>query len=143
MGLWERILLTLGLLEEEEEEGTVPDRPKTERKKIWNKDNVVAFPSGESNYRLVVVSPQSFSEAEEIAAHLKNGRPVVVNLESMETGEAKQTVNFLSGVVFALNGSSQKISQGIFVFAPSGVMLSSDQMKSELKEEGLLFKDEE
>lgn len=143
MGLWERILLTLGLLEEEEEEETVPQKSRPERKRLWSKDNVVEFPAGEGNYRLVVVTPGSFSEAEEIATHLKNDRPVVVNLEHMDTAEAKQTINFLSGVIFALNGNSQKISQSIFVFTPSGVILSSDQMKSELFEEGLLLREDE
>lgn len=132
---WEKILRTLGLLEEEEY--VERDLP---REKAGRKGKVLDFRPSESGYRLIVSNPDSFSKSEEIGSHLKKKRPIVVNLEGMDSEEAKRTVDFLSGVIFALNGSSQKISHNIFVFVPSGVTLNSDLHRG-LKERDLLLGD--
>ncbi|RJX29045.1 MAG: cell division protein SepF [Dethiobacter sp.] len=120
MNFWEKLLHSLGLLEEEEEELPGPNVARRTSKK----GKIVDFPTQETTYRLIVSNPASFAEVEEIGSHLKNKRTVVVNLEGMETAEAKRTIDFLSGVIFALNGSSQKINNNIFVFVPSGVTLN-------------------
>ncbi|MDO9534551.1 MAG: cell division protein SepF [Bacillota bacterium] len=136
MNLWEKILKTLGLLEEGDEEYVERELPR----KTGIKGKVLDFRPSEAGYRLIVSNPHSFLESEEIGGHLKNKRPIVVNLEGMDSEEAKRTVDFLSGVIFALNGSSQKVSHQIFVFVPSGVTLNSDLHKG-LKERDLLLND--
>ncbi len=128
MRLWERIMHLLGLIEVEPE---LNGEDEFEKKQAVKRGNVVRFHPPEDNYKLVVSKPTGFSEVEDTAGHLKGKKPVVVNLENLDTTEARRTVDFLSGVVFALNGTSQKISNQIFVFAPSGVSLSSD-LKSRL-----------
>jgi cell division inhibitor SepF len=135
MNVWEKFLNSLGLLEEGNEEHVDRDIP---RKTV--KGKVLDFRPSETGFRLIVSNPDSFLESEEIGRHLKNKRPIVVNLEGMNSEEAKRTVDFLSGVIFALNGSSQKISHHIFVFVPSGVTLNSDIQKG-LKERNLLMGD--
>lgn len=136
MNAWEKILKTLGLLEEGDEEYVERDLPS----KTGRKGKVLDFRPSEAGYRLIVSNPGSFLESEEIGSHLKSKRPIVVNLEGMDSEEAKRTVDFLSGVIFALNGSSQKISHHIFVFVPSGVTLNSDLNRG-LKERDLLLGD--
>jgi len=59
----------------------------------------------------------------------------------METAEAKRTIDFLSGVIFALNGSSQKINHSIFVFVPHGVTLNSLHHKELSERDFLLLRD--
>jgi cell division inhibitor SepF len=137
MNFWERILSGLGFLEEEREGQLELDKGN---KQFWKKDNVVNFPSPGENYRLVVVTPESFGEVEKMGEQLKKKRTLVVNFENMDAGEAKRTVDFLSGVTFALNGSLQKISQEIFVFAPAGVTLNSD-FQVQLTERDFRLKD--
>lgn len=136
MSIWEKILGSLGFLEEEKEE---QEDPGSGNKQFWKKGNVVSFPSPGESYRLVVTTPESFGEVEKMGEQLKKKRTLVVNFENMEAEEAKRTVDFLSGVVFALNGSSQKISQEIFVFAPAGVALNSD-FQARLSERDPLFR---
>jgi len=121
MNSWEKVLFSLGLVEEDEDE--LPGRNTVRR--AFKKGKVLEFPSQETGYRLILSKPASFAEAEEIGSHLKNKRPVVVNLEEMETSEAKRIIDFLSGVIFALNGTSQKINSSIFVFVPYGVTLNA------------------
>lgn len=64
--------------------------------------------------KVVVVSPETFEEARDIADHLKSKKPVVINLEGVEREIARRIIDFLSGAVFSLDGNIQKISSGIF-----------------------------
>lgn len=122
MNLWEKILRFFGLLEEGEEGA----QPHEGAAKTFKGGKVVAFPAPETSYRVVISKPEGFTEVEEIGGHLQNKRPVVVNLEGMEHGEAKRMIDFLSGVIFALNGSSQKVNPHIFIFVPFGVTIDYD-----------------
>ncbi len=76
--------------------------------------------------KVVVVSPESFDEARDIAEHLKTKKPVVINLEGVESEVARRIVDFLSGAVFSLDGNIQKISRGIFLIAPYNVGIMGD-----------------
>lgn len=87
--------------------------------------------------KVVVVTPDSFEEVRDIADHLKQKKPVVINLEGVEREVAKRIVDFLSGSVYALDGSIQKISSGIFLIAPYNVGIMGD-FKDELKNKGVL-----
>jgi len=121
--IWKKILLGLGIVEEEKEELSEDDNPGQQ---FWKKNNIVEFPSQESTFKFVVKKPLSFAEAENMGEHLKMKRVVVVNLEEMEPEEAKRVIDFLSGVTFAINGYSQKVNRQIFLFAPAGVALDAD-----------------
>jgi cell division inhibitor SepF len=140
MSIWERILGGLGFLVDDKEEQMEPNPGE---RQFWKKDNVVSFPSSGDNYRLVAVTPENFGEVEKMGEQLKKKRTLVVNFENMDAEEAKRTVDFLSGVIFALNGSLQKISQEIFVFAPAGVALNSDFQTRLSEREPLLRENDE
>ncbi|OQB14006.1 MAG: Cell division protein SepF [Firmicutes bacterium ADurb.Bin193] len=86
--------------------------------------------------KVVVVSPESFEEARDIAEHLKSKKPVVINLEGVEREIARRIVDFLSGAVFSLDGNIQKISSGIFLIAPYNVGIMGD-FKDELRSKGV------
>ena len=86
--------------------------------------------------KVVVVTPDSYDEARDIADHLKQKKPVVINLENVERDVARRIVDFLSGSVFALDGSIQKISSGIFLIAPYNVGIMGD-FKDELRSKGV------
>jgi cell division inhibitor SepF len=81
--------------------------------------------------RVMITEPRSFDDAQEIADHLKNRRPVVLNLERVETDLARRIVDFVSGAVYALGGSIQKVGGGIFLCAPSNVDIASEAKESE------------
>lgn len=86
--------------------------------------------------KVVVVSPDSFEEARDIADHLKQKKPVVINLESVEKDVARRIIDFLSGAVYATEGNIQKISSGIFLVAPYNVGIMGD-FKDELRNKGV------
>ncbi len=86
--------------------------------------------------KLVVLQPETFEDARDIANHLKSKKPVVMNLESVDRDVARRIVDFLSGAVYALDGNIQKVSNGIFLIAPYNVGIMGD-FKDELKSKGI------
>lgn len=86
--------------------------------------------------KVVVIQPTSYNDAQDIADHLKTKKPVVVNLERLEKEDARKMVDFLSGAVYALDGSMQKVANGILLLAPYNVGIMGD-FSHELKTNGL------
>jgi len=78
-------------------------------------------------FKLVLIEPKSFDECPKLVDGLKGRRPVIINLEKIETETAKKIFDFLSGATYALNGSVQKIANNIFIFAPESVDIAANQ----------------
>ncbi len=79
-----------------------------------------------NQFRMVVAQPNTFDDAKDICDHLKSNKPVVINLEGIEKHDAQRIIDFLSGSIYALDGSIQKVSCDIFVIAPNSVDVSGD-----------------
>lgn len=86
--------------------------------------------------KVVVIQPTSYNDSQDIADHLKSKKPVVVNLERLDKEDARKMVDFLSGAVYALDGSMQKVANGILLLAPYNVGIMGD-FSSELKSNGI------
>lgn len=71
--------------------------------------------------KMILLEPRAYSEARQIADHLKNRNSVVVNLKRVTSDQAKRIFDFLSGVIYAIGGSMQKIGVGIYLVAPKNV----------------------
>lgn len=78
------------------------------------------------NASMVLFEPRSFEEAEEIAKHLKQKRASVVNLHRLPRDYAQRTIDFLTGVVFALDGTIQKIGHNVILCTPKDVNVAGD-----------------
>ncbi len=75
--------------------------------------------------KLVVIEPSSFDECPKLVDNLKAKKPVIINLERVESDMARKIFDFLSGATYALNGNVQKIANNIFVFAPENVDIAA------------------
>lgn len=76
--------------------------------------------------KLIVNEPAAFDDCSKIVDNLKNNKPVIINLEKIDTDIAKRIFDFVSGATYALDGSVQKVANNIFVFAPETVDISSN-----------------
>ena len=85
---------------------------------------------------VAVLQPQSYEDSREIADRLKSKKAVVINLEELQKEDAVKVLDFVSGVVYALEGDIQKVSSGIFLIAPYNVSIASD-VRDELKSTGI------
>jgi cell division inhibitor SepF len=84
------------------------------------KSNIVSLHT-QKNIRLILIEPRVFEETQEIADNLKSHRPVVVNLHRVRRDQAKRVIDFLSGTVYALGGSIQRVGDHIFICTPANV----------------------
>lgn len=76
--------------------------------------------------KVMVYQPLSYDDTQTIVDNLKSRKPIIVNLEALESELAQRVLDFMSGAVYALEGSIHKVSRGIFVLAPSNVDISGD-----------------
>lgn len=67
---------------------------------------------------VLMVSPNTFNDALKIANDLKKKKIIILNLEEVEFEESRKIVDFLSGTIYALGGSVNKISGKIILFTP-------------------------
>lgn len=77
-----------------------------------------AMPKMNGDTKMVLFEPRSFDEAEEVARRLKENRAAVINLHKLQREYAQRTIDFLTGVVFALDGSIQKIGHNVILCTP-------------------------
>ena len=88
--------------------------------------------------KVVLVKPERFENASEIADHLKDKRTVVLNLESTNKDIARRLVDFLSGVAYAGEGKIKKIAANTYIITPYHVDIEGDLI-DELENNGLYF----
>ena len=74
-----------------------------------------------SGNKMILLEPRAYPESQQIADHLKNRNSVVVNLKRVTSDQAKRIIDFLSGVIYAIGGSMQKIGVGIYLCTPKNV----------------------
>ena len=80
----------------------------------------------EGGAKMILLEPRAYSEAQQIADHLKKRNTVVVNLKRVTSEQAKRIVDFLGGTIYAINGKIQKIGPGIFLCAPNNVSVQGE-----------------
>ena len=117
--------------EDEEEENEVED------KKLFNinrNKKVVSIPQTQNNaIKMVISQPTTFEQSDEICSFLKERKSVIVNLEYVNKDVARRIVDFISGGVYALDGYIQKVSNSIFLVAPSNYEITNEMAREEIK----------
>ena len=88
--------------------------------------------------KVVLVKPERFEAASEIADHLKEKRTVVVNLESTHKDIARRLIDFLSGVAYAGEGKIKKVAANTYMITPYSVDIQGDLI-DELESNGMYF----
>ena len=119
------------------QEDPVFESPKQSAAK---KSKVVSI-AATTQMKVVVVSIERFDEAREIVDHLRNKKPVVVNLEKVDKDISRRVIDIISGASYALGGSTQKVAKGILLVAPYNVDIMAD-VRDEI-ESGAFFPWEE
>jgi cell division inhibitor SepF len=88
--------------------------------------------------QVVLVKPERFENAAEIADHLRERRTVVLNLEQTNKDIARRLIDFLSGVAYAQEGKIKKVAINTYIITPYNVDLLGDLI-DELENNGLYF----
>ena len=90
-------------------------------------EKVVNLNTG-SQLKVVLVKPDRFESAAEIADHLRDRRAVLINLEQTNKDIARRLIDFLSGVAYAQDGKIRRIATATYIITPFNVDLMGDQL---------------
>ncbi len=118
-----------------DEEDEVEDR-KFFGKRNNNNNKVVSMPQTQVQsqaIKMVISQPTTFEQSDEICSFLKEKKSVIVNLEYVNKDVARRIVDFISGGVYALDGYIQKVSNSIFLVAPSNYEITNDMGREEMR----------
>jgi cell division inhibitor SepF len=122
----DKLLGIIGLeVEEKEEYHQDPGAYWVEPLPSKTKNNIVGLPAPKP-VKMVIMKPMNFDQVQSIADHLKNRRPVLVNLEETDKEVAKRIMDFMSGTAYAVGGNIQRVNQWIFLFCPNNVEVTGE-----------------
>lgn len=65
------------------------------------------------------VRPRRFDQAQEVADRFKEGQPVIMNLEGSDREVARRLIDFASGLCYGLDGSMEKVANGVYLLKPA------------------------
>ena len=111
---------------------------RREDRRSEDRHNKVVNIHATTQLKVVLVKPERFENASEIADHLKEKRTVVLNLESTNKDVARRLIDFLSGVAYAGEGKIKKAAANTYIITPYSVDIMGDLI-DELENNGLYF----
>ena len=125
---------------DEQDSPFLDERPRMERDRpvVGDRRGKVVNIHATTQLKVVLVKPERFENASEIADHHKEKRTVVMNLESTHKDIARRLVDFLSGVAYAGEGKIKKVAANTYIITPYSVDIQGDLI-DELENNGLYF----
>jgi len=83
-----------------------------------------------------VISPKSFTHAQEVADKFKASQPVILNLQGVDRELSRRLLDFSSGICYALGGHMEKVATKVYLLTPTNVEVSAEERRR-LQERGL------
>ena len=75
---------------------------------------------------VVLFRPISFNDTSKAADELRRNKAVVLNLENVDKAMGRRVVDFLTGCVYAVDGSVKKVAQSAYLFCPNNMDVVGD-----------------
>lgn len=91
-----------------------------------------------TQFQVVLVKPEKYDEAANIADNLNEKRTVVLNLEATNRDIARRLLDFLSGVAYANNGQIKRVANSTYIITPYNVDVMGDLI-DELENNGMFI----
>jgi cell division inhibitor SepF len=85
--------------------------------------------------RITTLHPTTYNEARVIGENFRDGIPVIMNLSEMSDSDAKRLVDFAAGLVFAVHGTIERITNKVFLLSPPNVAVAAED-KQRIAEDG-------
>lgn len=120
--------------EDEDEIEAQPEKPAPAPKAAPASRPAGSISSGAA-LEMKVIKPERFDEVRMIGEHLLARRTVVLNLEETNKETTKRIIDFLCGVVFAIDGQVKKVANATYVVTPKNVDVSGEQPETPAADE--------
>lgn len=88
---------------------------------------------------VVLVRPEVFTDAKQIADHLMKRKTVVLNLENAKPENKRRIIDFLAGVAYANGGSIKAVANLTYIITPCNVGFVGDDLVGELENSGVIM----
>lgn len=75
---------------------------------------------------VVLFHAKTFDDAAKASDELRKKKAVILNMENVDKALTRRVVDFLSGSVYALDGSVKKIAQSTYLFCPHNMDIVGD-----------------
>lgn len=109
---------------------TVATDPAEQRSKVVNIQATAQL-------QVVLVKPEVYSDAKQIADHLIAKRTVVLNLETASSENKRRIIDFLVGVAYANGGSLKPVANLTYIITPYNVGFIGEDLVNELESNGV------
>ncbi|MBA2455183.1 MAG: cell division protein SepF [Nocardioidaceae bacterium] len=76
--------------------------------------------------RITTLHPRTYNEARTIGEQFREGIPVIMNLSEMDDNDAKRLVDFAAGLVFAVHGTIERVTNKVFLLSPPNVSVAAE-----------------
>jgi cell division inhibitor SepF len=76
---------------------------------------------------IVTLDPQSYADGKEIAAHFRQGIPVIVNIAALSEADAAKIFHFMIGLKEGLEGQLKRVTPKVFLLTPSHVAVAENE----------------
>jgi len=76
-----------------------------------------------------VVSPNSFTAAQDVADKFKANRPVIMNLQGLDRDLRRRLIDFASGLCYGLGGQMDKVADHVFLLTPADVEVTEEEKR--------------
>lgn len=93
--------------------------------------------STNANVKVMIYEPKEYDEVTKMIEELKDRKIIVINMLGLEQDLKSNVFHCLSGAVYALEGSMQKVAKDIFVIAPSNIEVDSKKLTQEMSSRGI------
>ena len=88
--------------------------------------------------RITTLHPRTYNEARSIGENFREGVPVIMNLSEMDDMDAKRLVDFAAGLVFAVRGTIERVTNKVFLLSPPNVSVAAED-KQRIADAGGFF----
>ena len=99
---------------------------RREDRRSEDRHNKVVNIHATTQLKVVLVKPERFENASEIADHLREKRTVVMNMENTDPDIARRLLDFVSGVAYATSGNVKRVAAKTYIVTPYSVDLMGD-----------------
>lgn len=79
-----------------------------------------------ANTNIVLFEPRNFDETKEIGQHIKLNRACCINLHRMPNEYRQRVIDFLSGIIFGVDGQIKKIGENVILCSPKKLQVGGE-----------------
>ena len=87
---------------------------------------------------VVLFHAKTFDDAAKAADELRRKKAVILNMENVDKALTRRFVDFLSGSVYALDGSVKKVAQSTYLFCPHNMDVVGDLESAQVEIESYI-----